>query len=875
MTLRQLAAMLASPRLAELGSAPLSQLAMEALAARVTHELRAKKQLPYFAPVADTPGFARALAATLTELRLHDIDPVRVAATGAPGTDLAELLRLYALHLDRRSLADAAAILNAATEVAVAARHRLAGLPLLLLDVPVRTTLELRFLAAAAVTAPAVLATVPEGDVESLTALSRALAVDHESLEEPVATALDRVRSYLFLPDLPASLNSDETLDVFSAAGEGLECVEIARRLHALAATGLHFDRAAILLRSPERYLPLLEEALRRAGIPAYFSRGTARPDPAGRAFLALLACASDGCSASRFAEYLSLAQVPQLDSAGAPVRLPRHWTRTGDEVLSAFQRDDKAGGAAQPSDDAPSLSAPFGWEQLLVDASVIGGPARWKRRLDGLARELEIQLDEAAGEDDNRRASLDRRLQQLRRLQQYALPLIDRLAALPAEAPWSMWIDDLTALAETALRHPESVLSVLNELRPMSEVGPATLDEVYGVLSDRLSFLRAEPPPRRYGCVWVGSTEEARGRCFDVVFLPGLAEGIFPKRAAEDPLLLDVYRKDLDGLLQQDGRVARERLLLRVAAASARTRLVVSYPRMDTALARPRVPSFYALEVVRAAEGQLPELRTFEKRASSAAPSRLGFPAPTDARQAIDDAEYDLATLWGLLHLPAGEASGRARYLVLANAHLGRSLRARYRRWHKTWSPADGIVDPDAATLKVLQEQRPSQRSYSPTALQHFASCPYRFLLSAILRLEPRDKKVAIEKLDPLTRGALFHEIQFAFFNALRKDGVLPLTPDRLSGALDLADRISMMPSGVMPKSLPPRFPACGVPRSKTFAPISAAGSGRSPKRPPIGFRSISSTGSGLHRTANATPPAAKMKQSSSMAPVFAAPSI
>jgi superfamily I DNA/RNA helicase len=123
---------------------------------------------------------------------------------------------------------------------------------------------------------------------------------------------------------LPPSQQTDVSLDYFSAAGEGLECVEIARRLHASAAAGVAFDSTAILLRSPERYLPLLEEALRRAGIPAYFSHGTARPDQAGRAFLALLACASERCSASRFAEYLSLSQVPQIDESGAPVRVER-----------------------------------------------------------------------------------------------------------------------------------------------------------------------------------------------------------------------------------------------------------------------------------------------------------------------------------------------------------------------------------------------------------------------------------------------------------------------------------------------------------------------------------------------------------------------
>ena len=53
-------------------------------------------------------------------------------------------------------------------------------------------------------------------------------------------------------------------------------------------------------------------------GTPAWFARGTSRPDPAGRAFLALLDCAVEGLSARRFAEYLSLGQVPPLFSFGA-----------------------------------------------------------------------------------------------------------------------------------------------------------------------------------------------------------------------------------------------------------------------------------------------------------------------------------------------------------------------------------------------------------------------------------------------------------------------------------------------------------------------------------------------------------------------------
>jgi ATP-dependent helicase/nuclease subunit B len=152
------------------------------------------------------------------------------------------------------------------------------------------------------------------------------------------ANTLDRIRQSLFAETVPPDGEPDSSLDYFSAAGESLECVEIARRIRKSAADGVAFDRMAILLRSPERYQPLVEEALRRAGIPAYFSRGVARPDPAGRAFLALLACAGEGCSATRFAEYLSLGQAPPLDRppGAAPPRRCRRMTKCSRDCTSA-----------------------------------------------------------------------------------------------------------------------------------------------------------------------------------------------------------------------------------------------------------------------------------------------------------------------------------------------------------------------------------------------------------------------------------------------------------------------------------------------------------------------------------------------------------
>src|SRR5271157_5028983 len=93
------------------------------------------------------------------------------------------------------------------------------------------------------------------------------------------------------------------------------ECVEIARRILAESRRGVAFDRIAVLLHDPVRYAPYLQEALARADIPAYFARATRRPEPGGRAMLALLCCAWENLSARRFAEYLSLAQVPDPSS--------------------------------------------------------------------------------------------------------------------------------------------------------------------------------------------------------------------------------------------------------------------------------------------------------------------------------------------------------------------------------------------------------------------------------------------------------------------------------------------------------------------------------------------------------------------------------
>ena len=800
----QLAARLAAAEMARLGVAPATALGVEAVAARVSFEALRERALAYFAPVARFPGFARALAATLGELRLGHVAPGALERLDGPARDVGELARRFERQLEEAKVADRAALLGlAARAVAQGALEPLGRMPMVLLDVSIGGAAERGLVEALAAVSPAVLATVPAGDDATLEAL-RSLGA-RERRDEPRGADADdlaRARHFLFAAAAPPPVTARGDVLFFSAPGEGREAVEIARRALDEARAGTPFDEMAVLLRAPEVYASLLEVALRRAGIPAWFARGTSRPDPSGRAFLALLDCAVEGLSARRFAEYLSLGQVPPLDEAGAPPADRTAWAAPEDESLGPAAQSvpeaapSDAGGAPEPdADDQPvvggTLRAPWKWEQLLVESAVIGGKDRWSRRLSGLEAEYRARLVRLREEesDSPRIAGIERDLQNLEHLRRFALPVIERLTALPARGSWGEWIAALETLVPIVLRRPERVLTVLAALRPLDIVGPVALGEVRDVLAGELTTLAERPPDDRYGRVFVGTIEQARGRSFEVVFLPGLAERIFPQKPREDPILLDALRRDLGGgLATQDERGRGERLLLRLAVGAARRRLHVSYSRLEQTEARPRVPSFYALEVVRALTGSVPEPQRMEREAAAAAGARLAWPAPDDPARAIDEVEHDLATLRALL--AGGETRGRARYLLELNDGLARSLRTRWARWHRRFTPADGVVRVADGTRETLAAARLGARAYSASALQKFAACPYQFFLSAICRLEPRPDVAPIVELDPATRGHLFHRVQADAMRALAAEGRLPLGADALDAARTTLDR-------------------------------------------------------------------------------------
>ena len=290
------------------------RLAREAIAFEIL-QITCKAHIP--CPVAGFPGFTRALARTLEDLRLNSVTIDEIGAIGRSGPDLALLLIAYERALHERNFADHA-------DRCALALGSIQARALLIVDPRLHSRLEQRLL----------------NGLKSVASDWLELSLTPDPAEP--FSQLDSLQRYILTGERAPRRAPDNSVEIFSASGEALECVEITRRILRLAEGGMRFDQMAVLVRNAERHQPLLEEAFARANVPAWYSRGVRRPDVAGRAFLTLLRCAAEDLNAARFAEYISLGQMPIEGSVPLSSR----------------------------------------WERVLSNACVISGLQRWERRL-------------------------------------------------------------------------------------------------------------------------------------------------------------------------------------------------------------------------------------------------------------------------------------------------------------------------------------------------------------------------------------------------------------------------------------------------------------------------------------------------------------
>ena len=262
-------------------------------------------------------------------------------------------------------------------------------------------------------------------------------------------------------------------------------------------------------------------------------------------------------------------------------------------------------------------------------------------------------------------------------------------------------------------------------------------------ILAGSLELSRAEPFA---GCIRVVPAEEARHLDCDYLFVLGLGERSFPRLVPPPSLLDDADREILRaaGLPFPDSaaRLGAEQLLFMELIGRPRRELVLSYPAVDDR-GQVLLPGSF-LRAVREcfADGAIPVERqrmliegylTRDPLSEAEARSRLAAAmSPQDGPIAHPDLPGDLC-----------EHLGWAREVAAA----------RFRS--EDYNRFDGWVDAPGA-LNAFRERFGSDKVFSPTALEAYVSCPFRFLLEHVLRIEELDEPG--EEVEHTRRGAAYH---------------------------------------------------------------------------------------------------------------------
>jgi len=562
------------------------------------------------------------------------------------------------------------------------------------------------------------------------------------------------------------------------ALGEENEIREVFR---ILLEEGIPFDDVEVLHTDAGVYPPLFWELSREHGIPCTFAGGIpvsyTRP---GQAALAFLDWIGQGFAAEVLRKALA----------------------SGALTLS------RLGG----SDDAPGTRAAA---RALREAGIGWGRERYSACLERLVSKLEQPEDRAHTDADStdeqqaRRAEVRaRRLAASLRARDFARRALalapesgegsSNLRSLAQAArtfvsEFARVADELDGTARTAL---DALFAEFGELLPLRLTAAAAVERLRDAVA-RLSIAADRPRPGR---VHVAHYRAGGFSGRRHTFLVGLDEARLPGKDLEDPVLLDEERDRInEGAKGKLLALGRERPHETAAAFWAclgrlRGKLTASYSSFDLrnlSQAGEPGPSPVFLDLFRERSDNS---RADYSELAAALPRAAGF-APRE-NTALDDTE------WWLSRLRQGGGFGglapivRSVYPWLEDGHRAEEARAgdEFTAW-------DGFVP--SGTLEL--DPREGGEPFSPSRVQELASCPFKYFVRHVLRVEaPEDiESDPTRWLEPMSEGSLLHEVFRDFFERITAAGEKPETARHLDLILEIAeDRIDAWRDRVPPRS-------------------------------------------------------------------------
>ena len=285
-------------------------------------------------------------------------------------------------------------------------------------------------------------------------------------------------------------------------------------------------------------------------------------------------------------------------------------------------------------------------------------------------------------------------------------------------------------------------VESALDRLGGLDEVEAAPTLEVFRRTLE-LELTGARERVGRLGeGILVGPVGFALGADLDHLFVCGLAEGVFPARPGDDPLLSDDERAVLGGALPlRSDRIESDHRALLAALASTTGERVLCFPRGDLRRSTEHVPSRFLLDTAHTLGG----LRALDTRAAWCTPiasyidgvARVEFPSTAH--------EYDVRSVLATGALDA-TAYRRGRALLDARRSDG-------------FTRFDGNLADLGARVAARGPTAPGV-VVSPTRLEKWVGCPHAYFMQYVLHIDPVEQPEGIVEVRPIDRGSIVHEI-------------------------------------------------------------------------------------------------------------------
>jgi ATP-dependent helicase/nuclease subunit B len=512
---------------------------------------------------------------------------------------------------------------------------------------------------------------------------------------------------------------------IISVTDADEEVRAVVRAIVTLAEGGVPLDRIGVFHPVPDPYTALLEQHLGAAGLP------------------------HNGPSRRRLADHVAGRTL--LDA----LALPGHrWRRDRVMALVAGAPVRACGGPVEPG----------AWEQLSREAGVVQGLDDWHRKLATRGRLAAAELERAGGFlDDGARHRLERTVAVAAELGHFVAELAVAVRAVEEAQGWGA----KSAAARQLLTHllgrgehtgwpePEQqafarVEDALVRLGALASLEPSPSHEVFQrALAAELDVTAGRSG--RFGCgVLHGPLVSASGLDLDAVFVLGCREGLCPVGRRDDGLLPEAARSLLPGeLTGRAGRMAEQhRAFLAALAAGAPGGRVLTFARGDLRSGRHALPSRWLLDSAGARVGRPVHATDFD-----------GLGAP------VVDVVPSFAT--GLLAAPSAASLGERDLAAVARhvraggcavAHrsmepVRRGLQAQAARRSSAFTEWDGNLagHPIPST---------GDRPLSPSRLEMWAACGYRYFLTHVLGIGPRDEPERVVELHPLDRGSGTHAV-------------------------------------------------------------------------------------------------------------------